>query len=259
MNESSGPPRICSNLSVSLNHRLNLYAIAASAAGVSLLALAEPAEAKVVYTQTHQVIRFNGTYNLDLDHNGTVDFLIRQWSSGGINGLFAKEAYGNAVRGYSNNNSKPFASALRAGARIGPGRGFVKSGYYGEAMAYVVDISGTSAFGPWVSVAKRYLGLKFQIDGKTHYGWARLNVQVQGNNITATLTGYAYESIPGKRIRAGQTRNMAETAASPVSTGGQTFKSGGISSDQISGAPQPASLGMLALGAPACRHRRQQL
>jgi hypothetical protein len=126
-------------------------------------------------------------------------------------------------------------------------------------MAYVVDISGTYAFGPWVSVTKRYLGLKFQIDGKTHYGWARLNVQVQGNNITATLTGYAYESIPNKRIRAGQTRSKVEYAASAVSAGEQTSRSGVISSDQISDTPQTASLGILALGAPACRHRRQQL
>jgi len=40
-------------LSSSLEHRLNSYALAASAAGVSFLALAQPAEAKIVYTPEH--------------------------------------------------------------------------------------------------------------------------------------------------------------------------------------------------------------
>jgi hypothetical protein len=49
MKRSSGP-RKTANLSASLNHQLNGYALAASAAGVALLALAPTAEAKIVYT-----------------------------------------------------------------------------------------------------------------------------------------------------------------------------------------------------------------
>jgi len=52
------------NLSRSLEHRLSAYVFAASAAGVSLLALVQPAEAKVVYTRTHKIIGWNGIYNL---------------------------------------------------------------------------------------------------------------------------------------------------------------------------------------------------
>jgi hypothetical protein len=40
-------------LSESLHHRLNAYALVASAAGVGLLALANHAEAKIVYTPAH--------------------------------------------------------------------------------------------------------------------------------------------------------------------------------------------------------------
>ncbi len=60
----------------------------------------------------------------------------------------------------------------------------------------------------------RYLGLKFQIKGETHYGWARLNVSVRaqgGVNITATLTGYAYETIANKAIIAGKTKGEDES------------------------------------------------
>ena len=56
----------------------------------------------------------------------------------------------------------------------------------------------------------RYLGLKFLIRGKVHYGWARLNVTVGNSKITATLTGYAYETIPNNPIIAGKTKGPDE-------------------------------------------------
>jgi hypothetical protein len=42
--------RVLSNLSDSVHLRLNMYALAASAAGVGALALARPCEAEIVYT-----------------------------------------------------------------------------------------------------------------------------------------------------------------------------------------------------------------
>jgi hypothetical protein len=53
-----------------------MYTLAASAAGVSLLALVHPAEAKAVYTKVHQVIGPDGSYKLDLNHDGITDFTI---------------------------------------------------------------------------------------------------------------------------------------------------------------------------------------
>jgi len=99
--------------------------------GVSLLALAQPSAAKVVYTKTHQVIGTNGVYPLDLNNDGTIDFLIQQQgvpsSSSESNGLWAKEAFGNAVQGSIGLYSWTFASALEKGATIGPNRRFVSS------------------------------------------------------------------------------------------------------------------------------------
>lgn len=61
--------------------------------------------------------------------------------------------------------------------------------------------------GPWENAGKgvksRYLGLKFQIKGKTHYGWARLNFPKPSG---AIMTGYAYETIPNKAILTGKTK-----------------------------------------------------
>ncbi len=65
-----------STLSESLHRQLNSYALAASAAGVSLVALARSADARIVYTPTHQVVKPNDHYNLDLNKDGIADFII---------------------------------------------------------------------------------------------------------------------------------------------------------------------------------------
>jgi len=69
-------PRKTANLSESSNHHLSMYALAASAAGVSLLALAQPAESKIVYTPAHGVIGRHNKIVLDLNHDGKNDFTL---------------------------------------------------------------------------------------------------------------------------------------------------------------------------------------
>ncbi len=224
-------------LSQSLQRRLNMYALAASAAGVSVLALAPLSEAKVVFTKTHQVIGNNGVYNLDVNNDGTVDFLIQEWNLGGWssdNALLADPALGNDVLGYKH----VFAAALPLGAPIGPRQPFVAGGANGEVMVSITHFTtgGTSyVHGYWANVKNRYLGLKFQIDGQTHYGWARLSVQRREFHLTAVLTGYAYETTPNKEIKAGQTGGADDSSFAP--------------SSPTSATRQSSSLGALALGA----------
>jgi hypothetical protein len=64
-------------LSDSLNRQLNTYALVASAAGVSVLALARASEAKVIYTETHQVTRARVPLYIDLNHDVIKDFVLR--------------------------------------------------------------------------------------------------------------------------------------------------------------------------------------
>jgi hypothetical protein len=245
MRRSSGPRKM-SSLSDSIHQQLNLYALAAGAAGVSLLAFAQPSEAKIVYTHTHKIIGTNGLYPLDLNHDGTIDFLIQQkgypFSSNGngSNGLGAKGAVGNGVQGGS-----ILASALKQGASIGPGRQFINSsGTIGALMFNVTcgDL-GCSTRGKWANVKNQYLGLKFKIRGKSHYGWARLSVTYtpQGHRITATLTGYAYETIPNQGLRAGQTH---DADYQPANGEANVTEPAGLRS-----APSSGSLGWLARGA----------
>jgi hypothetical protein len=62
------------------------------------------------------------------------------------------------------------------------------------------QVSQSTVFGPFANKTERYLGLKFNLHGKFRYGWARFSrVKASACNggpaISATLTGYAYETI----------------------------------------------------------------
>jgi len=207
-------------ISDSLNRQLNTYALVASAAGVSVLALARASEAKVVYTETHQVTHTGFPLYIDLNHDGIKDFVLRTryyWGSYFEVGLSASGYRKNVVAGrrFKSNGSYFFsaASALPVGARIAPERKFpVHHPFMAVELFNRVHTSEYSDVGPWVDkdkgVRNRYLGLKFVIHGKVHYGWARLSVTLghhrQYDDVSGTLTGYAYETVPNKPIIAGQ-------------------------------------------------------
>ena len=138
-----------------------------------------------------------------------------------------------------------WASALPARSYIGP-----RGKFLGEKMAWAIAGCGVQAnhAGFWAGgsgggIQHRYLGLKFAIEGKIHFGWARLNVTIRSAKIAATLTGYAYETIPGKLIIAGREKDAA------VEPGEEDFGSGSYLTNPTPDAPQLASLGALALGA----------
>jgi hypothetical protein len=216
-------PRKPSALSRSTRQQLNSYALAASAAGVSVLALAQSSEAKVIYTETHQVTRARVPLSIDLNHDGIKDFVLRTiYYRGSYSeaGLDAAGYRNNAVAGIRFSDGSYFfsaASALPAGARIGPKSKFpVRFPFMAVELFNRLHPSQHSDVGPWVGkgqgVRNRYLGLKFVIHGKIHYGWARVSVtlahQRQYDDVSGTLTGYAYETIPNKPIIAGKTKGQ---------------------------------------------------
>jgi len=86
-------------------------------------------------------------------------------------------------------------------------------------------------------IKNRYLGVKFQIQGRFHFGWARITVTTTSNSFTATLTGYAYETIPGKGIIAGKTKGVEEIDDQRIASTLSALQQ------------QPATLGVLAFGA----------
>jgi hypothetical protein len=169
MKRSSGP-RKTANLSESVHQQLNTYALAAGAAGVGALALAQPVAAKIVYTPAHVLIGLGGglkSYNLDLNHDGVTDVTIhwrgalRECPTHGFHGTFSlyeAPASGNGVEG-----APP--AALYRGVPVGHSRAF-----YGS-RGLMAGWQGGSCppyghGGNWYGVTDRYLGVKFRIHGK---------------------------------------------------------------------------------------------
>ena len=241
------PPRTPSRLSDSVHHQLNLYALAAGAAGVGALALTQPAEAKVIYTRAHIVVEEYETYKLDINHDGVTDLCIKvkvfSNTSAAQDVVSAAPVAKNGIEGTAHINF--YAAALSKGATIGPEQEFGGQAK-GAIMAFVDEsIYGSYQYGGnWVNLNNRYLGVKFHISGKTHYGWVRANVWVtgQGPGAGAILTGWAYETIPNKPIIAGKTKGLdVITMAEPASLGRLAQGSAGLSSwpqkKPTSGAP----------------------
>ncbi len=203
-------PRSVTRLSEELDKRLLAYVAAASAAGVGMLALAQPAEAKIIYTPAHKIVRTNHAVPIDLNHEGIHDFDVFNLthnSTTPFGTYLAAEPLqsGNQIwvqrtnRGFSN-----YAAALPAGVSVGPSVKHFAAGR--NEMAFRSSGIGTHSGGPWKNAKNRYLGLKFLIKGKLHYGWARLNVSIANREVNATLTGYAYETVVDKPIITGKTR-----------------------------------------------------
>jgi hypothetical protein len=216
-------PRKSTELSDSIRRRLNLYALGTAAAGVAAMALTPAAEAKIVYTPAH--LPLVGTI-IDFNHDGKGDitFLsaVDATTSVGMLSVQAKSANSLGINEVVATAARDHAVALRAGERIGPGRHFGTWGVvYGDV--YYRNPPHTAWFGQWGNGGKglknRYLGIKFTINGKFHYGWARISVSVTGHQATSVLSGYAYETIPNKAIIAGETKGPDVVTVQPGSLG----------------------------------------
>ena len=239
MKPSSQPPAPPASLSDSVHRQLNLYALAASAAGVAILALAQPAETKIVYRQVHWTIPSGGRYQLDLNHDGMPDFVLANMFrsltssfSGTSSALIYPFKPGpNRIYGHGS-----FASCLKKGVRIGSGGHFPP---FDRLMARMHWFDGSySLQGDWANsgkgAEKRFLGFRFNINRETHYGWARLDLGISDSypGLTATLTGYAYETVPGKAIVTGETKEP----------GAITLKSGSLGALAAGSAARSAKL-----------------
>jgi hypothetical protein len=248
MDRSSRSARKPAQLSQSINQRLSVYTLTATAAGVGLMALTQPVQAKIIYTPAHAKFTQFPPVTLDLNNDGTADFML---ALGGRANSAAASQYAFVYAPRSNPSNQAIAAAkgayepavaLRAGSRIGPGRLFGDEDILVEHYStFGRNSSATDWEGQWADGGKglknRYLGLKFTVKGQVHFGWARVTVTTSGKTFTATLTGYAYETIPNKSIIAGKTKGPDDAGAEQV---------GRVSTPT----PQAPTLALLALGSP---------
>jgi hypothetical protein len=246
--------RETASLSDSVHHQLTMYALAASAVGVGVLALVQSAEAKIVYTPANIPINVGGgLVALDLNHDGINDFqftdtFVVEKRQGRLpSDAFSFSYLGVAPVQKSNrvyavkSDGQLCAAAVPKGRTVGPHSPF-QPGDSSLVMAF--GSNGGAASCPWRPVKTACLGVKFVIKGKVHFGWARIKrTAPMYAGFPAIITGYAYETIPDKPIITGKTKGPDEF---------KEFDSDPSASltAPIADKPQSATLGALAMGSP---------
>lgn len=174
--------------------------------------------AQIQYTDVNpdQVIDVNNSpYNLDFNSDAVNDLSLQvvQISETGstfkYSGFSANVELGaNGVVAGGSSGTIPLA--LNNGDVISPSALFDSTG--SEILGGLVNytsISGSSSYngiisyGNFLGQTDKFLGVKFDITGNTHYGWVRLDVAADATTIT--VKDYAYNTVANDSIKAGQT------------------------------------------------------
>lgn len=168
-----------------------------------------PATAEIVYTPVNTTITGNGSIQINLDHNQTADFALyssSQLTSCGLRGALAGSTTAKVRAGdgvvVSHLN---FAAVLASGTTVDINSTFHK-GPVIVTRFFLCEFTHQHVAG--------YLGLEFQINGQTHYGWAQVIIDAsfgtRTGSMTTTLVDFAYETVPGQGIKTGQTSENSD-------------------------------------------------
>ncbi len=206
-----------------LSKRLAQYgALTVAIAGVA------DASGQIVYTDITPDYNggINTDYALDLNNDGTIDFDIiqLQYSSSSsiiVNRLaiFPQDAANETLIDDPSAGNYGYPFALNSGGVISNGQvtwnnnGF-SNGY--QSLNWALSYYGSliANDGNFVDVTDKYIGLRFNISGQTHYGWARLDVNA--NATSWVVKSYAYNSVAGEPINAGQTLSVNESTMNNI-------------------------------------------
>jgi len=221
-----------------LEKQWRAYAAGAGAAAAGLLAFSPPAAAEIVVTQAHAIL-FDSSTPFLIEIDGTTEFTLKIKGGDGLYyGRFVEiPSSGAGVVGHGRSNR---LAALAFGAAIGTKDQFeagTQTLAFGSTCRFCTD--DANATWPFNNITNRFLGLKVQLNGQVHYGWAGFSkVTVYGGDLTAFLTAYAYEAEPNTPIYAGQSSDSS-TESRLLPSSGRALKKATM---------QPGTLGILALG-----------
>ena len=210
-------------ISTTLNRQIGLYSMAAAVAGVSMLALAEPAAGEVIVTKK--------TLPVPVAQESSPKPLYVSMANNGINNIslsLTQDSFNPGrtllVDTVDTKNDRvvmggtwdPYALALAQGAQIGPSNANFS---YGGLVEFSATSNGVKyCKGYWAAplqhfigcgtVQNKYMGVSFSLNGKTHYGWIRLivrtNSNLNGPKLTATVTEHSQRARKACRCGVGK-------------------------------------------------------
>ncbi len=191
--------------SLKLSKQLSKYgAMAVAIGGVA------DAAGQIVYTDVTPDFAggISTNFLLDLDNNGTNDFEVFHDADDYLyfrplgdanNEVLGSIGYSSSYYGYFYGYAYPFALAedtVISNSAAGSWNNFGFSEGNNSLNFNACDD------GFWCDITDGYLGLRFRIGANTHYGWARLDVDTNGD--VWIVKDYAYNTIPDEAILAGQ-------------------------------------------------------
>ncbi|MGJ8592001.1 MAG: T9SS type A sorting domain-containing protein [Aquaticitalea sp.] len=199
--------------------------------GALTVAIAGTADAsgQIVYTDVSPDYNggVNTDYALDLNNDGTIDFEFNQMQASYYSGivivnnlLVTPMAVTNeALVDDPSAGAYAYPFALNSGDVISNGQvtwnnnGF-STGY--QSLNWALSYYGSlyANDGNFVGVTDKFVGLRFDVAGQTHYGWARLDVDA--NATSWVVKDYAYNSVPDQPINAGQTLGINQTTMNNI-------------------------------------------
>lgn len=214
---------------------------------IALTCFLSNSNAQIVYTNVNPDSTIsNGSYNLDLNNDGTTDFVLQISSivlgcsrvpTFKATSSITPASGDNAVM----NDGAGYARALDYATTIVPDSQWSNT----SQILFDAGTTCTSAVkGYWVNLSNKdlYLGLRFTKGNNTYYGWARLEPGIA----SLSLKDYAYNSVPGQPISAGQGASIVFPQTAPPIQWQKSL--GGSDDDDASSVQQTKDGGYIVAG-----------
>lgn len=182
-----------------LSNRLLQYgALSAAALGVA------DASGQIIYTDVDpdQVLNVGDEFAIDLLGQALTNFTVNNPDGlGGGNAAIVFPSSGGAFVGITAGGYE-YPALLAEGDMIDGASGFTTPGVRGDLNYYGCAYSNSQ----WCNaVVDGYLGVRFDnlIGGTTHYGWIRMDTDVNGSNVI-TVKDWAINATPDTGLMAGE-------------------------------------------------------
>jgi hypothetical protein len=204
-------------------HRnLNHAATYATAAGAAM-AVAAPAQAAIHWSGPKDLVvnRDHTPMDVDLNGDGIADFSFVHYGTvytkytGTASTYFVTNQLlglmGNSGNSAVGSTHYPVPYRLQQGDLVSPGMAgeWTYYGYLAAGVFVGIHTAGTSTYATSYRAGnfidqEGFVGVRFQIDGNTHYGWIAFEGTWDPPGWSeGRITGWAYEDVPDTAIAAG--------------------------------------------------------